>query len=222
MYHYEQPETRMLAAKELRQMWTGQLISVIVEILLILLLVMWILFMIFRPFTLFFDHGMEKFLVVMLLTAVGGVIGTILYLVALFGLREVRQEYAAAFWATVGQMVLSAVSSAAGDGFHFLSHVLAAASAVLSLWVIWLVLRGTRCLLEAVGREDVIRWGRTVWALCVVAAAASVATVWIPVDITTLSALLVLTAVLMVVGALGNIFFLIYLSRAAKAIAEAE
>ena len=221
MYRYEQPETRVLAAKKLRQMWVGQLISVIVEIVSILLLVMLILFMIFRPFTLFFDHGMEKFLIVTLLTAVGGVIGAILYLVALFGLREVRREYSTAFWVTVGGMALSAASNAAGDG-SLLSQVLAAASAVLSLWVMWLVLQGTRYLLEEVGREDVIQWGRTVWALCVAAAAASAVAVFIPVDITTLSALLVLAAVMMVVGALGNIVFLIYLSRAARAMAEAE
>ena len=99
-----------------------------------------------------------------LMGSLASLVGVVLHLVGLYGLRPIRKEYRTAFLCLVIALVLSPLSELTAEGSAAF-RLLYLGRTVLNLIAIWFTLQGTNGLMEAVGRGDVSARGRLVWIL---------------------------------------------------------
>ena len=168
----EQMEQRKLAAQKLRQMWQGNLVIMISVIFMVVVVVIMLMSAMTNPLTMYVGGGLEFTLVMTLLSTLAMTVGMIIYLVGLYGLRNVQPEYRTAFQCWLVSFVLNLISSLAGEG-SLIASILDLATTVLNLVVLWLVLTATNRLMEEISREDVVQRGRTVWILNLVQSSAA-------------------------------------------------
>ena len=113
---FEQMEQRKLAAQKLRQMWQGNLVIMISVIFMVVVVVIMLMSAMTNPFTMYVGGGLEFTLVMTLLSTLAMTVGMIIYLVGLYGLRNVQPEYRTAFQCWLVSFVLNLISSLAGEG----------------------------------------------------------------------------------------------------------
>ena len=215
---FEQMEQRKLAAQKLRQMWQGNLVIMISVIFMVVVVVIMLMSAMTNPLTMYVGGGLEFTLVMTLLSTLAMTVGMIIYLVGLYGLRNVQPEYRTAFQCWLVSFVLNLISSLAGEG-SLIASILDLATTVLNLVVLWLVLQATNRLMEEISRDDVIQWGRTVWILNLISTVCAVVVALIPIEVATGAALaLTISLAALAVSVVAGFWYLGYLGRAATAL----
>ena len=193
---FEQMEQRRLASQKLRQMWQGNLVIMISVIFMVVVVVIMLMSAMTNPLTMYVGGGLEFTLVMTLLSTLAMTVGMIIYLVGLYGLRNVQPEYRTAFQCWL-------------------------VSFVLNLVVLWLVLTATNRLMEEISRDDVIQRGRTVWILNLISTVCAVVVALIPIEVATGAALaLTISLAALAVSVVADFWYLGYLGRAATALTE--
>lgn len=216
----EQMEQRKLAAQKLRQMWQGNLVIMISVIFMVVVVVIMLMSAMTNPLTMYVGGGLEFTLVMTLLSTLAMTVGMIIYLVGLYGLRNVQPEYRTAFQCWLVSLVLGLISGLMGEG-SLIASILDLATTVLNLVVLWLVLTATNRLMEEISREDVVQRGRTVWILNLVSTVCSVVVALIPVEVATGAALaLTISLAALAVSVVADFWYLGYLGWAATALTE--
>lgn len=158
-----QTEQRMLAGRKLKLMQTGYT-AILISLLLLLLCLVLALLSIDKAL-LNMSYGGSMFLMfLVLMGSLASLVGVVLHLVGLYGLRPIRKEYCTAFLCLVIALVLSPLSELTAEGSAAF-RLLYLGRTVLNLIAIWFTLQGTNGLMEAVGRGDVSARGRLVWIL---------------------------------------------------------
>ena len=217
---FEQMEQRKLAAQKLRQMWQGNLVIMISVIFMVVVVVIMLMSAMTNPLTMYVGGGLEFTLVMTLLSTLAMTVGMIIYLVGLYGLRNVQPEYRTAFQCWLVSFVLNLISSLAGEG-SLIASILDLATTVLNLAVLWLVLTATNRLMEEISRDDVIQRGRTVWILNLISTVCAVVVALIPIEVATGAALaLTISLAALAVSVVAGFWYLGYLGRAATALTE--
>ena len=217
---FEQMEQRKLAAQKLRQMWQGNLVIMISVIFMVVVVVIMLMSAMTNPLTMYVGGGLEFTLVMTLLSTLAMTVGMIIYLVGLYGLRNVQPEYRTAFQCWLVSLVLGLISGLMGEG-SLIASILDLATTVLNLVVLWLVLTATNRLMEEISREDVVQRGRTVWILNLVSTVCSVVVALIPVEVATGAALaLTISLAALAVSVVADFWYLGYLGWAATALTE--
>ena len=217
---FEQMEQRKLAAQKLRQMWQGNLVIMISVIFMVVVVVIMLMSAMTNPLTMYVGGGLEFTLVMTLLSTLAMTVGMIIYLVGLYGLRNVQPEYRTAFQCWLVSFVLNLISSLAGEG-SLIASILDLATTVLNLVVLWLVLTATNRLMEEISRDDVIQRGRTVWLLNVISTVCAVVVALIPIEAAAGAALaLTISLAALAVSVVAGFWYLGYLGRAATALTE--
>ena len=110
----EQMEQRKLAAQKLRQMWQGNLVIMISVIFMVVVVVIMLMSAMTNPLTMYVGGGLEFTLVMTLLSTLAMTVGMIIYLVGLYGLRNVQPEYRTAFQCWLVSLVLGLISGLMG------------------------------------------------------------------------------------------------------------
>ena len=158
-----QTEQRMLAGRKLKLMQTGYT-AILISLLLVLLCLVLALLSIDKAL-LNMSYGGSMFLMfLVLMGSLASLVGVVLHLVGLYGLRPIRKEYCTAFLCLVIALVLSPLSELTAEGSAAF-RLLYLGRTVLNLIAIWFTLQGTNGLMEAVGRGDVSARGQLVWIL---------------------------------------------------------
>ena len=203
--------------RQLREMWKGNVISMTAAIITVVVVLVSLLSAAVNPLT----GVMGGLAVVGILAIVGGLValvGGIIYLVALYGLREVLPDYRTAFLISIGNVIASLVVELLASG-SLLASLMDWVSSVLSLLVMWYVLRATGVILADLGREDVIQRGRTTWRLNVAATVGGMVSNLIPVG-AGLGGLSVVLVFLLLLAVAGSFWYIGYLGRAADAVRD--
>ena len=217
---FEQMEQRRLASQKLRQMWQGNLVIMISVIFMVVMVVIMLMSVMTNPLAMYVGGGLEFTLVMTLLSTLAMTVGMIIYLVGLYGLRNVQPEYRTAFQCWLVSFVLNLISSLAGEG-SLIASILDLATTVLNLVVLWLVLTATNRLMEEISRDDVIQRGRTVWILNLISTVCAVVVALIPIEVATGAALaLTISLAALAVSVVAGFWYLGYLGRAATALTE--
>ena len=217
---FEQMEQRRLAAQKLRQMWQGNLVIMISVIFMVVMVVIMLMSVMTNPLAMYVGGGLGFTLFLTLLSTVAMIVGEIIYLVGLYGLRNIQPEYRTAFQCWLVSFVLNLISSLAGEG-SLIASILDLATTVLNLAVLWLVLTATNRLMEEISRDDVIQRGRTVWILNLISTVCAVVVALIPIKAATGAALaLTISLAALAVSVVAGFWYLGYLGRAATALTE--
>lgn len=217
---FEQIEEKKWAAQKLRQMWQGNLVIMISVIFMVVVVVIMLMSAMTNPLTMYVGGGLEFTLVMTLLSTLAMTVGMIIYLVGLYGLRNIQPEYRTAFQCWLVSFVLNLISSLAGEG-SLIASILDLATTVLNLVVLWLVLQATNRLMEEISRDDVIQRGRTVWTLNVISTVCAVVVALIPIKAAAGAALaLTISLAALAVSVVAGFWYLGYLGRAATALTE--
>ena len=213
---FEQSDWKVTVSGKLRTMWRGKVVSMASLIFLLVSLVMMLAVLAANPYTIVVGGGLGFTLFLTLGSAVAMLVGGIVYLVGLYGLRNIQPEYRTAFYLELARIVLSLVSGLAGDE-SLLSGLLDIADTVLNLVILWLVLQATGRILRELGREDLEEQGKKVWTLNLATTVAGV--ILVPLGMGTI--LTILIAIVVLIASLVAIFWYIgYLGRAADAVRE--
>lgn len=214
-------ETAMLSAQKLRLMQKGNIVVLISLAAILVNAILSLVLALNDPFALM-QGGIGTMVVFMLIGVVAMVVGSIMYLVGLYGMGRVRPEYQKAFLIEIVLLILGIVYNMLGK-----ERVLAETVDVIRnlgvLVVLWLVLQGTRCLLDGMEQEAVLRRGQRVWKLYVLSELISVILIFIPVPVGFGTATIVLLAFAVVIGILGivaAIDYIGYLGQAARALEQ--
>ena len=129
---FEQMEQRRLASQKLRQMWQGNLVIMISVIFMVVMVVIMLMSVMTNPLAMYVGGGLEFTLVMTLLSTLAMTVGMIIYLVGLYGLRNVQPEYRTAFQCWLVSFVLNLISSLVGEE-SLISSALDLAGTVLNL-----------------------------------------------------------------------------------------
>lgn len=213
---FEQSVWKMQASEKLRTMWKGQVVSMVSLIFLTVVLLMMLAVLVVSPYALMFGGGLGFTLFLTLGSAAAMLVGGILYLVGLYGLRDIQPEYRTAFVLELVHIVLSLLGGLAGEGSLFY-RVVEVAGIVLSLVILWLVLQATNRIMGGLGREDMVQRGRNVWILNLVSTVASVLAL-MPSWLSGTAFYLVISLLLSILSLTAGIWYILYLGRAAEAL----
>lgn len=157
-------ETALHASRKFRLMRTGNIVTlvslaVILANAILALMIVWS-----NPFAFFVTGGMGLITFFVLLSGIAAVVGGIMYVVGLYGLRDVRPEYKDAFLCEIVLIVLTIIGALVGSG-SVLGQILSTITTLGTLVVLWLVILGTRHLLENLQQEEILRRGKILWWL---------------------------------------------------------
>ena len=94
---FEQMEQRKWAERKLRQMWQGNVVCMVSMIVMLVMVVVMLMAALSNPFTMYVGGGLEFSLLLTLISSVAMAVGGIIYLVGLYGLRNIQPEYRTAF-----------------------------------------------------------------------------------------------------------------------------
>ena len=161
----------------------------------------------------------------LLLTLAGllcALVGSILYLVGLYGLGPLDGDYGRAFGLSILSVVLGLIANFIGEG-SLLYQLLDLAVNILSLVVMWLVLRATGRLLVQAGREELTGQGRTAFWLTAAAMVLTWGTQFFTALLADLEGVLIGELVILLIALAlsiaGSILYILYLRSASLAMA---
>ena len=215
-------ETSMVSAKKLRLMQKGNTVVLISLAAVLVNAILALVLALNNPVALL-QGGMGTMVAFMIIGVVAMVIGNIMYLVGMYGMGRVRPEYQKAFLVEIVLIILGIVYNMLGKE-GVLAETVDAIRNLGVLMVLWLVLQGTRRLLEGLGQEAVLRRGQRVWKLYVLSELISVILIFIPVPVEpspAIIAVLVFAVVIAILGVVAAIDYIGYLGQAAKAMEQA-
>lgn len=215
-------ETAMVSAKKLRLMQKGNTVVLISLAAVLVNAILALVLALNNPVALL-QGGMGTMVAFMIIGVVAMVIGNIMYLVGMYGMGRVRPEYQKAFLVEIVLIILGIVYNMLGKE-GVLAETVDAIRNLGVLMVLWLVLQGTRRLLEGLGQEAVLRRGQRVWKLYVLSELISVILIFIPVPVEpspAIIAVLVFAVVIAILGVVAAIDYIGYLGQAAKAMEQA-
>lgn len=213
-------ETAVHASQKFRLMRTGNIVAlvslaVILANAILALMIVWN-----NPFAFFVTGGMELLTFFVLLSGIAAVVGGIVYLVGLYGLRDVRSEYKDAFLCEIILIVLAIIQALVGSG-SVLGHILSTIKTLGTLVVLWLVILGTQYLLENLQQEEVLRRGKILWRLSVASTIVACGYALIPTpSVIDTGAIILLAAgvVISVFSLVAAVYYVNYLGRVANAL----
>lgn len=219
---FEQMEQRKWAERKLRQMWQGNVVCMVSMIVMLVMVVVMLMAALSNPFTMHVGGGLEFSLLLTLISSVAMAVGGIIYLVGLYGLRNIQPEYRTAFLCWLVSVVVNLVSNQMEEG-SLLYTILDLVSIVLGLVVLWLVLQATDRMMSELGREDVIRRGKMVWLLNLISTVGNLVFACLPIDTESgaqFPVFLVLTIALLIFSVVADFWYIGYLGRSADALKE--
>lgn len=155
-----------------------------------------------------------------LLSGIAAVVGGIVYLVGLYGLRDVRPEYKDAFLCEIVLIVLAIIQALVGSG-SVLGQILSTIKTLGTLVVLWLVILGTRHLLENLEQDEILRRGKILWWLSAASTIVACGYALIPTPAvidTGAIILLVAGVVISVFSLVAAVYYVNYLGRVANAL----
>ena len=214
--------TAILSAQKIRRMQKGNVVMLISLAVLVLNAVLALVLAAKNPITFYVTGGMETLFVLTIISGIAALVGSIMYLVGLYGLREVQPEYRTAFTCEIGLIVLGVVTNFIGKE-NFLGQFLEAVRTIGSVAVLWLVVQGTRRLLEGQNQERLLRQGELVWKLNLAAIVLTILWQLLPISgelNSRVIAILAVGIVLSLLSFLVLIYYVSYLGRAAKALED--
>ena len=169
-----------------------------------------------NPFAFFVTGGMGLIAFFVLLSGIAAVVGGIVYLVGLYGLRDVRPEYKDAFLCEIVLIVLAIIQALVGLG-----QILSTIKTLGTLVVLWLVILGTRHLLENLEQDEILRRGKILWWLSAASTIVACGYALIPTPAvidTEAIILLVAGVVISVFSLVAAVYYVNYLGRVANAL----
>lgn len=213
-------ETALRASQKFRLMRNGNIVAlvslaVILANAILALMIVWN-----NPLAFFVTGGMELLAFFMLLSGIAALVGGIMYVVGLYGLRDVRSEYKDAFLCEIGLIVLTIIGSLVGSG-SVLGQILSTITTLGTLVVLWLVILGTRHLLENLERDEILRRGKILWWLSVASTALACVYALIPVPAAIGTGAIILLSIGVVISAfsiVAAVYYVSYLGRVANAL----
>lgn len=213
-------ETAVHASQKFRLMRTGNIVAlvslaVILANAILALMIVWN-----NPFAFFVTGGMGLLAFFVLLSGIAAVVGGIVYLVGLYGLRDVRSEYKDAFLCEIVLIVLAIIQALVGSG-SVLGHILSTIKTLGTLVVLWLVILGTQYLLENLQQEEVLRRGKILWRLSVASTIVACGYALIPTpSVIDTGAIILLAAgvVISIFSLVAAVYYVNYLGRVVNAL----
>lgn len=215
--------TAIVSAQKIRLMRKGNLVMLISLAVLLLNAVLALVLALTQPISFYIHGGINTIFVLVLISGIAAIVGSIMYLVGLYGLREMQPEYKTAFTCEIVLIVAGLVMNFVGQD-SFLGQFLNVARSLGGVAVIWLVVQGTRHLLEGQNQEQVLRQGELVWKLHLASAVLTALLEFFPTSVESnlwRIFMLTISAVLAVFAFAVMIYYVIYLGRAAKALETA-
>ena len=215
-------ETAMSSAQKLRLMRKGNIVFLVSLAAVLVNAVLTLVLALNKPVSFYIGGGATMMLVLLFIGAVAMLIGNIMYLVGLYGMGRVRPEYHKAFLAEIVLIILGIVYNALGQE-GFLAETVDVIRNLGVLVVLWLVLQGTRSLLEGLGQGAVLRRGQRVWKLYLLSELPSVILIFVPVPAefgTATTAFLAFAVAIAVLGMVAAIDYVGYLGQAARAVEQ--
>lgn len=215
-------ETAMLSVEKLRLMRKGNIVVLVSLAAVLVNAVLTLVLALNKPLSFYFGGGATMMLVLLFIGAVAMLIGNIMYLVGLYGMGRVRPEYHKAFLAEIVLIILGIIYNALGQE-GFLAETVDVIRNLGMLLVLWLVLRGTRSLLEGLGQEAVLRRGQRVWKLYLLSELISVILIFIPLpaELSTVTiAVLSFVVAIGILGIVAAVDYIGYLGQAARAVEQ--
>lgn len=213
-------ETALHASRKFRLMRTGNIVTlvslaVILANAILALMIVWS-----NPFAFFVTGGMGLITFFVLLSGIAAVVGGIMYVVGLYGLRDVRPEYKDAFLCEIVLIVLTIIGALVGSG-SVLGQILSTITTLGTLVVLWLVILGTRHLLENLQQEEILRRGKILWWLNAVSTIVACGYGLIPTPADRGAGTILLLSVGVVISAFSiaaAVYYVNYLGRVANAL----
>lgn len=214
--------TAWKASQKLGLMRNGNIVVLVSLAAILVNAILALLIALSNPISLYRGGGFLLFSILMLMGGIAGIVGVIVYLVGLYGLGDVRPEYQKAFVCEIILLVLGLATNLLGTE-SLLSQIVEAIRTLGALVVLWLVLQGTRYLLESLNREDVLKQGSFVWKINLLSTVVGVLWTFIPTGEelgATQIAFLAIGVLIVVISLAAMIFYIKYLGLAAKALEQ--
>lgn len=214
--------TAWKASQKLGLMRKGNIVVLVSLAAILVNAILALLIALSNPISLYRGGGFLLFSILMLMGGIAGIVGVIVYLVGLYGLGDVRPEYQKAFVCEIILLVLGLATNLLGTE-NLLSQIVEAIRTLGALVVLWLVLQGTRYLLESLNRDDVLQQGALVWKINLLSTVVGVLWTFIPMGEelgTTKIAFLAIGVLIVLISLAAMIFYIKYLGLAAKALEQ--
>ena len=217
---FEQSERWMRASRKLHTMWQGQVVTIASLAFTLAMILLSLAVALASPLSFYVGGGVILTLLLALAGAVASLVGAIICMVGLYGLRDIQPEYNTAFLYSVAGIVLGLVSNLTEEG-SMLYMLLDAAQSILSLIVTWLVIQATGRLMMELERDDVFQRGRTVWLLSLASAVGAALVAVFPVGSDEMMVVFLAVSIpLLILATVAEFYFIGYLSRASNALAQ--
>lgn len=205
-------EELILAGQKLRTVWKGYLVTLVTLLVTIVVLIAALMGMAANPFA---GGGTAVVLLILLIISlICLIVGGVMTLVGLYGLRPLEPEYRTAFLLSIINVVLGLIGDNLGEN---ISSVVDVARNVLSLVVIWLIIQATQRLMSQIAREDLVELGGQVWKITLACTVLEVVMAMLAFTEVFFLAGIALVVVL-VAGIAVQCVFLSYLNKAAQAL----
>lgn len=213
-------ETALHASRKFRLMRTGNIVTLVSLAVILANAILSLMIVWSNPFAFFVTGGMGLITFFVLLSGIAAVVGGIVYLVGLYGLRDVRPEYKDAFLCEIVLIVLAIIQALVGSG-SVLGQILSTIKTLGTLVVLWLVILGTRHLLENLQQEEILRRGKILWWLNAVSTIVACGYGLIPTPADRGAGTILLLSVGVVISAFSiaaAVYYVNYLGRVANAL----
>lgn len=210
MFPHSQEEL-ILAGQKLRTVWKGYLVTLVTLLVTIVVLLAAVMGVAANPFV---GGGTAVVLLILLIISlICVIVGGVMTLVGLYGLRPLEPEYRTAFLLSIINLVLGLIGDNLGQN---IGSIIDIAQGVISLVIIWLLIQATGRLMSQVGREDLVELGGQVWKITLACTVIEVVLGLLPLA-GSLGLTSVVLVVVLVVGIVVQCVFLSYLNKAAQA-----
>lgn len=214
----QQRDTMLLTAEKIRLMRNGNVVILVSLAVVIFNALLALYGALTNPLGFFLRGGTEMVAVFLLLGTIAIIIGGIMYLVGLYGLRKVRTEYRMAFLWEVVSLILSAATLAAKKTTS-LGTILDILRMVVFLVILWLVIQGTKHLIGPEHQEGILSRGTFVWGINLVSTVLGIVYSLIPTDNQKILAL-AMGALLSILIFAAAIYYVLYLGKVAVVLGE--
>lgn len=211
MFTHSQEEL-ILAGQKLRTVWKGYLVTLVTLLVTIVVLLAALMGVAANPFV---GGGTAVVvLILLIISLICLIVGGVMTLVGLYGLRPLEPEYRTAVLLSIINVVLGLIGDNLGKNIGSMIDI---AQGVISLAIIWLLIQATGRLMSQIGREDLVELGGQVWKITLACTVIEVVVAMLAYTkvlfLASISLVVVLIAVIVV-----QCVFLGYLNKAAQAL----
>lgn len=213
-------ETAVHAPQKFRLMRNGNIVTLISLAVILANAILALVLIWSNPFSFFLTGGIKILGIFMLLSGIAVLIGGLMYVVGLYGLRDVRPEYKDAFSCEIVLIALVVVGGLAGSE-SVLGKILSIITNLGTLVVLWLVILGTRYLLENLEQDEILRQGKILWWLNVTSTILARMYALLPMPTDKGTGAIILLSVGVVISAfsiVAAVYYVNYLGRVANAL----